>query len=887
MAMSDERTKRDLILSPGTYAYMRDTASGAIKTASGPTVINPTAQEEPVIYDSESASFKRVSLDEVSKKAVIAPEGYYVILRNPALSENNAHPTSGKTQGSIELDVGRKIIIPGPAMFPLWPGQAASVVRGHQIKFNQYLVARVYNEDQATKNWTSAVIKPAKIEKSPDDATPADQTIADAAPVAAPLNLTVGTLLIIRGDKVSFYIPPTGITVQHGDNGEYVQDALTLERLEYAILVGQDGNKRYEKGPQVVFPTPSERFVEAKDDRGQPTKKFRAVELNNLQGLHIKVIADYTEGGISHKAGDELFITGKDTAIYYPREEHSAIKYDGVAKHFATAIPAGEARYVMNRLTGDIKTVRGPAMLLPDPRTEVIVRRTLTETQASLWYPGNREVAEYNQHLRTILSSVPTTRQGAISEGDYERNTRGGGDRGVLRSAVVSAAKGGVVSAEKSSGQLMGVASAQMESSRVSGQQSLVGDEFSRQSTYNQPRTIDLNTKFQGAPKVEIHTGYAVQVIATGGDRFVAKGPRTVLLNYDQKLEIIHLSQGKPKTTDKLLPTVYLRVDNNKVSDIIEADTNDHVKIKLHMSYNINFEGDDTKWFSIENYVQFACHHIRSVLQGAILKIKFEAFYTNSRDIIRDTILQKSADGKRSGMTFPENGMRVGEVDITKVEILDTRIRDFIESSQFETVKSNIEIASEARKLSTVIEIEKLTQQAMAVKAQTSQISDKISIENLASKLTVSLAQINNKLKEIEQTKLRIVAEEEISDISTKAQIDRKLLDAKATRDIMADRQKVELELLMAETKATIDQFSAAAPGFSAALTALGDKDTLVKVAQAWSIQRVIGGDNIVDSLRRIFINTPLQGIMEKISTMATNGSSLLPVGIDSPSPSS
>jgi hypothetical protein len=40
-------------------------------------------------------------------------------------------------------------------------------------------------------------------------------------------------------------------------------------------------------------------------------------------------------------------------------KEHSAIKYDGKAKHFATAIPAGEARYVMNRLSGEIKMHKG------------------------------------------------------------------------------------------------------------------------------------------------------------------------------------------------------------------------------------------------------------------------------------------------------------------------------------------------------------------------------------------------------------------------------------------------------------------------------------------------------------------------------------------------
>ena len=53
--------------------------------------------------------------------------------------------------------------------------------------------------------------------------------------------------------------------------------------------------------------------------------------------------------------GDEIFITGKETAIYFPREEHSLVRYDGKDKHFAVAIPAGEARYVMNRKTGEIR----------------------------------------------------------------------------------------------------------------------------------------------------------------------------------------------------------------------------------------------------------------------------------------------------------------------------------------------------------------------------------------------------------------------------------------------------------------------------------------------------------------------------------------------------
>ena len=177
---------------------------------------------------------------------------------------------------------------------------------------------------------------------------------------------------MIRGTDVSFYIPPTGLGVVPDAHGRHVRDALTLERLEYCILVDEDGRKRYERGPQVVFPSPTEVFVEQGGQR-----KFRAIELSELHGLHIKVIAPYEQ----YKEGDELFITGKQTAIYYPREEHSLIRVDGRERHVAVAIPAGEGRYVVDRATGVIRIVRGPAMFLPDPIREVLVRRVLTERE--------------------------------------------------------------------------------------------------------------------------------------------------------------------------------------------------------------------------------------------------------------------------------------------------------------------------------------------------------------------------------------------------------------------------------------------------------------------------------------------------------------------------
>ena len=180
------------------------------------------------------------------------------------------------------------IIVPGPATFALWPGQSAEVVEGHHLRSNQYLLVRVYNEDEARKHWGQAVIKPASAEGA-DPTQPITR---------APAELTVGKLFIIKGTDVSFYIPPTGVGVVPDEHGSYVRDALTLERLEYCILVEQNGKKRYERGPQVVFPEPTETFIAMDGHR-----KFKAIELNEIQGLHIKVIADYVENGVRHRAG--------------------------------------------------------------------------------------------------------------------------------------------------------------------------------------------------------------------------------------------------------------------------------------------------------------------------------------------------------------------------------------------------------------------------------------------------------------------------------------------------------------------------------------------------------------------------------------------------------
>ena len=839
--------KRDLNLAEGFYAFFQDNTKGVIKVYCGPTVVNPTAQETPVRYDPISGDYRPCTLDDTKCKSVEAEEGQYVVLKNP--DSKGKPPEIGTTQTATQLEKGRSIVIPGPVNFALWPGQAAEIIPGHHLRSNQYLLVRVYNEELAKKNWSSAVMQGAGSEEV----------------TAKPPELNIGKLLIIKGTDVSFYIPPTGIEVIANDDkhaaDRFVRDALTLERLDYAILVDEDGNKRYEKGPSVVFPEPTEAFVEV-----EGVKKFRAIELNPIQGIHVKVIADYEEHGIKHVTGEELFITGKDTAIYYPREEHSAVKYDGKVKHFATAVPVGEARYVMNRNEGIIRTVEGPAMLMPDPRYEVITRRPLSDRQCQLWYPDNLEALEYNRQLRRT-QTVSTV--GAPREGDVERSMRGvaaSGDRMRKSLSGDEATTKGVITSS------MNYASTQsfMESSNVSKDQRVAGDEFARQSTHTAPRTITLDTKYQGVPTISVFTGYAVMVVSKLGDRKVVVGPKTILLNYDETLEILQFSTGKPKTTDNLEKSVYLRVENNKVADVVQVETSDHVTVDLRLSYLVNFEGDSTKWFSVENYVKFLCDHARSVLKGAVRKIRVEDFYANSTDIVRDTLLGKAV-APRTGMMFNENNMRVNDVEVLGAAILDPAIREILEKSQHDVVKTNVEISNLRRTLEVETIRHQVQRGTVQLMADSQKIKDAIEKELEESKLALSLVKLGNQLKQSEE---QVVLDEKIHEVEMgriQARADREKVVVDAAIAKQQIEQNLKITLLKAETESVTARFEKATGGFSEALLALSNNETMTKVAEAWSIQRAIGGESVADALQKVFSGTPMGEMVKKLTT-GTNG---------------
>jgi major vault protein len=813
--------QKDIVLAPNEYTFVLSKTNGVIKTHTGPMTMTISAQESLVVFDPKTKQFIEVAdIDKAKRLFTSAPEGWYIVLKNPA--KDNMHPDSGKANNSPDLEVGKKINIAGPCTFSLFPGQMAKVVQGHRLRSNQYLLARVYDADAAKKNIDTATIVDTEGNEVKDKKA---------------TEYFMGQLLVIKGTEVSFYVPPTGIEVipLGGKGGDYVRDAVTLERLEYAILKDEDGEKRYVHGPAVVFPKPTEVFVETP----KGGNIFRALELSPISGIYIKVIAAYKDdSGVDHPIGEELFITGKEQMIYYPRPEHAMIQYDGKYMHHAIAIPEGEGRYILNRLTGEIKTIIGPQMYLPDPRKEVVVKRKLTAKECGLIYPGNKEVLEYNDALNEQAT------QRLVQKGLTATDS--------LTNAINCA-----------------YSTVNQESTLAIFE---ANANISRGSSYTKPRTITLDTKYEGVVAVNVWTGYAINVVAKSGKREVVVGPTTRLLNYDETLEPVILSTGCPKKTDSTITTAYLRIENNKVSDYIRVQTKDYVDIDIKVSYCVNFlEEYKDKWFCVENYVKYITDRMRSMLKREVKKYDVHEFYANSTDIVRSVVLGKvSGNGKGEdkkkydGRLFKENGMLVYDVEVLKIDV-DSDIAEMLEAHQREMIEKAMLLNDAEAKIKLVEAIAEADQKEAEV-AKAKRLHS-IETKNIIETEEFAKAQaLEAKKRAAAQAKAE--AELALQDILNKIE-EEKLARDKAANDAKVALQK-ELEAIeAAKQKAYADTIkeimASVSPDLVAALSTKANAELLTEATKNLSPLAIARGESVADTVNTLMRGTSLEGILKDI----------------------
>ena len=801
--------QKDLVLSINEYAYVLDETKGHVVCWVGPSKTSLSNSDKLVRFNTKTKTFDRCGYNDVVNLFATAPENWYIILKNPV--EDNKHPRPGANNLPEDVRIGQKINVRGPVSFALYPGQMAKVVKGHSLRSNQYLLARVYEADAASQS-------------------NGEMLDAEGNKIENKQNYVNGQILVIKGTEVSFYIPPTGIEVIPlcNDSAQgYVRDAVTLERLEYCILKDEDGNKRYVHGPAVVFPEPTETFV----DSPKGGCIFRAIELSKITGIYVKVIAEYKDDdGTVHPVGEELFITGNDQMIYYPRPEHAIINYDNKITHHAIAIPEGEGRYIMNRLTGEITTVKGPAMYLPDPRTEVVVKRKLTQKQCELWFPGNYSALEYNLGL---------------SEKSVEKSLKN------IDFDSVSF-----------------LTSTSMDSTLANLEAKA---NISRGTSYTKPRTITLDNKFDGVVSVDVWTGYAVNVISKSGERKVVCGPQTILLDYDQTFEELQMSTGKPKTTDNLIKTVFLRHENNKVSDLVDIETKDFVNCRIKVSYCVDFQKDYMdKWFSVENYVKYMCDRIRSDMKRIAKNYTIEQFYQQYSEIMRAVALDSGCetDGEngKKGRFFCENGMLVHDCEVLSISI-DSDIEDMLIAHQQEMIAQSLKLSDAEKRVAVAEKLAVAEQKEQELRNQQlinkMQLQREEAVKKLAIQAEINALQDAEKLaaKKAEQDMQKVI------DAIHDASLARK--DKDNAQEIEHKRQLAAIE--EAKQKAYAETVAAIMGSISedlvAAMTSKSNNDMTVAIAQAIA-PYALAGDNesVSDVVNKLLRGTALEQLIDDVN---------------------
>lgn len=894
-----DQSGRDLVLGQNEFAYVRDDTKGRVSVIVGPNKMSLAATDKPVKFDPETSRFvEATSIRDAISTFVKAPTGHYVVLDNP----REDYPPIGTMTDFKDLKNGEKVNIPGPFFAALWPGQNAEVLQGHNLRSNQYLICRVYDASLAEENWDKGIVKEIVIEEvetevaeTQEGEATTEAIVADGGTETAVTSswpgYATGELFIIKGTEAKFYIPPSGVEVLPDDNGNYLRKAATLEQLDYTILLDENGSKRFVRGPAVVFPKTTEKF-KTHQVNGQITRKFKAIELNEISGIYVKVIAPYEENDKQYNEGEELFITGKDQMIYFPRPEHSIIKYEGNAIHYATAIPEGEARYFLDRINGKINTVKGPKMFLADPRKEVMVKRVLSEDQVRLWFPGNNDAIDYNRNLE---NSFPA------SANNSERKTR---------------------SLDRQFAARYSASDAVYDTNDIDWEESKVnldsGDSFNRRSTYTKPRTVTIDSKFDGAVKIQPWTGYAVQVVTGKGERKVIPGPAVHHLGYDETLEKIQLSTGKPKNTDQLREDVYLRVKNNKISDIITAETADMVSVQIKVSYRVDFVGDENKWFEVENYVKYLCDHCRSIVRNKVKKLSIQDFHKDYIDITRDTILGNVSEkdempiaGYNRGRLFDENGMFIKDVELLDMKIMDRSMSELLDNAQREVATNAIEFTIKSQELDIFTQLEELKRKKAELELETIKQQEQIAIDKLAAKETTKVKQHELELEQIDrehevtmtsienthneaQDRNKKSQEREMNQLNAEnaqgmAQLEaEKAEDAirnelsesllkrdKEARDLEEVYRQAEvkrfIEKLEAEAKADKERMAAIEPGLIEALQSVAQTGMLETLSGELAPLSIVKGQSLGSTIQEFFKDTKFEGSIANLISKVEN----------------
>jgi hypothetical protein len=374
------------------------------------------------------------------------------------------------------------------------------------------------------------------------------------------------------------------------------------------------------------------------------------------------------------------------------------------------------------------------------------------------------------------------------------------------------------------------------------------------------PRLIDAEREalycvedrdLQNAVTVYVPPSFAVLV--TGKTRReVVVGPQTRILDFDEELEILRLSTGRPKSDVETLPTCFLQVEGNKVSDVVRVRTSDHVELDLSLSYRVSFGAreelseEDTngreRWFNVKDYVGLLCDHLGSILRAAARASSIEQFAAGATDVLRSAILGEKGEGPRRGRLFEENGMWVYDVEILDVRILDAEVKKLLEGAQRAAIVADVARRDEERRL--------------AGERLRAEVDGQIHTAQTAALVTASELEAARAVL----ARSRVVAALDLSRLEHESRA------TAAERDADIQRRAQEASVAAFER-----QMAALAPELIATLQSLGHRQFAAELSKNVGPLAILGGTDVMQVVEKLLGSLPI-GAKATVTDALKNG---------------
>ncbi len=744
-------TKRPLI--KGEFVWTISKKEGTFRPIFGPDPLEATDDDIFVIPDPEKpCEVIEVdnATDAIQRFITLNPDEYAVI-HNPAESFEDGYPNGSYKSGRgqmKDLAYGKKRnVISGH--FPVWPGQKVEVVKVHHLSASQYLMVEVESEQvDADAPYYDVTVECAKIKKAVVDETVFDKDADDSLKVSElatrdedepaeekketkktdkkgstkelppAVVFRVGQRIVIPGSTRETYIPPTGITVvaersitvsQDDELSQGVAKDIIYRRVRKGDIKIENIAQFFNKaGINDVFQDVQKQYERLLPDY-RPYEALRHALDKILRPREVIKLASVFQQRSVPESSQEVV---REAVVLGPTQFCVVVDEDGNEKHKQGPGRVFPGPYDRFRRQGSEHRVYNMYHLRSD--RGILCRVVADEIDASdlqkqLPQAVVLEKKKYFKGDEIFISDVDAY---LMPSNDFEvidpetREPHIGNDHSqVFVQAIGVDQKSGVYVADVDTG------SVDTEKGKVK----LILDPRKQKHVHRKVPGREWNMWIaEHAPHKKVRddamvdTPWAISVVVPNNEAILINsrdsrrpvvGPCTELLAFDETLEVLRLSRGRPKTDVNQLPTCFLRTTGNFVTDQVTLETREFVEIVVDLKYGVQFVGEkDTeraKWFNVKDYVRFMCDNLRSRLrlQAKEKTLNDLLVDMNMAEFLRDAILGvKTEDQKhRPGLLFNENNMRVDEVEVLDIQYTDKEIATTLASTNSKIVTTQLE----------------------------------------------------------------------------------------------------------------------------------------------------------------------------------------------------